>query len=152
MYQDNQHKYSRFEKKYICSDLGGGWGGGVIIYNITSMILEESVFQFFSDPPINYFGELLEKQLRNINIAYNTVFGFFQILSFICLICTWAGSNLACDYTYGSSYGFFEFVAGSVFLTDVINYLIFALTIDEKWCMKFVPWLVWVRQNIKYFL
>lgn len=47
MYQDNQHKYSRFEKKYICSDLGGG-GGGVIIYNITSMILEESVFQFFS--------------------------------------------------------------------------------------------------------
>lgn len=44
MYQDNQHKYSKFEKKYICSDLGGG---GVIIYNITSMILEESVFQFF---------------------------------------------------------------------------------------------------------
>nr|XP_034299141.1 uncharacterized protein LOC105341725 isoform X3 [Crassostrea gigas] len=32
---------------------------------------------------------------------------------------------------------------GSVFLTDFINYLIFALTIDEKWCMKFVPWLVW---------
>lgn len=26
---------------------GGGGGGGVIIYNITSMILEESVFQFF---------------------------------------------------------------------------------------------------------
>lgn len=124
------------------------WGvGGVIIYNFGG-----KCFSVFSDPPINYFGELLEKQLRNINIAYNTVFGFFQILSFICLICTWAGSNLACDYTYGSSYGFFEFVAGSVFLTDVINYLIFALTIDEKWCMKFVPWLVWVRQNIKYFL
>lgn len=150
MYQDNQHKYSRFEKKYICSDLGGGGGGHYLQYYLNDF--GGKCFSVFSDPPINYFGELLEKQLRNINIAYNTVFGFFQILSFICLICTWAGSNLACDYTYGSSYGFFEFVAGSVFLTYFINYLIFALTIDEKWCMKFVPWLVWVRQNIKYFL
>lgn len=92
------------------------------------------------------------RRIGNTCVSINLTFvksrlGIFEaaiiILSFICLICTWAGSNLACDYTYGSSYGFFEFVAGSVFLTDVINYLIFALTIDEKWCMKFVPWLVW---------
>nr|XP_011446706.2 CKLF-like MARVEL transmembrane domain-containing protein 4 isoform X2 [Crassostrea gigas] len=92
------------------------------------------------------------RRIGNTCVSINLTFvksrlGIFEaaiiILSFICLICTWAGSNLACDYTYGSSYGFFEFVAGSVFLTDFINYLIFALTIDEKWCMKFVPWLVW---------
>lgn len=105
--------------------------------------------------PPTYRQIIFEKFLKNNytlikNCIYITLF-FFQILSFICLICTWAGANLNCDYAYGSSYGFFEFVAGSVFLTDVINYLIFALTIDEKWCMKFVPWLVWVRKKKLYF-
>lgn len=114
-------------------------------------LIHVHVIGFSPDVPTNYFRKILEKQLysnKKLHL-YNTF--FFQILSFICLICTWAGANLNCDYTYGSSYGFFEFVAGSVFLTDVINYLIFALTIDEKWCMKFVPWLVWVRQKKLYF-
>eukprot|EP00105_Crassostrea_gigas_P025945 XP_011446704.2 PREDICTED: CKLF-like MARVEL transmembrane domain-containing protein 4 isoform X2 [Crassostrea gigas] len=84
----------------------------------------------------------------SINLNYvKSLLGIFEaaiiILSLICLICAGVGANLACDYTYGSSYGFYESVAGTVFLTDVINYLIFALSIDEKWCMKFIPWLVW---------
>lgn len=34
-------------RKNIFAVIWGVGGGGVIIYNITSMILEESVFQFF---------------------------------------------------------------------------------------------------------
>ncbi|XP_022342615.2 uncharacterized protein LOC111136217 isoform X1 [Crassostrea virginica] len=65
------------------------------------------------------------------------------ILSLICWICSAAGANIACDFAYGSNYAFYEFVVGSAFLTYLINYLIFAIKFDEKWCMKFVPWLVW---------
>ncbi|XP_061189573.1 CKLF-like MARVEL transmembrane domain-containing protein 4 isoform X1 [Saccostrea echinata] len=84
----------------------------------------------------------------SINLTYvKSLLGIFEaamiILSLICLICAGAGANLACDYSYGSNYGFYEFVAGTVFLTDFINYLIFAISIDEKWCLRLVPWLVW---------
>lgn len=57
-----------------------------------------------------------------------------------------------CDYAYGSNYGFYEFVAGTVFLTYFIDYLIFTISIEERWCMKFVPWLVWVRSVSCIFL
>ncbi|XP_078335354.1 uncharacterized protein LOC111132293 isoform X2 [Crassostrea virginica] len=66
------------------------------------------------------------------------------ILSLVCCICSAPGSNIACDIAYGSNYAFYKFVVGSAFLTYLINYLIFAIKFDEKWCMKFVPWLVWV--------
>ncbi|XP_078335353.1 uncharacterized protein LOC111132293 isoform X1 [Crassostrea virginica] len=65
------------------------------------------------------------------------------ILSLVCCICSAPGSNIACDIAYGSNYAFYKFVVGSAFLTYLINYLIFAIKFDEKWCMKFVPWLVW---------
>lgn len=74
----------------------------------------------------------------------------FQILSVICLICAGAGANLSCDYTYGSNYGFYEFVAGTVLLTYFIDYIIFAISIDEQWCMKFIPWLLWVSPIFCY--
>ncbi|XP_078335351.1 uncharacterized protein LOC111134320 isoform X2 [Crassostrea virginica] len=84
----------------------------------------------------------------SINISFvKSLLGIFQgvviILSVICLICAGAGANLSCDYTYGSNYGFYEFVAGTVLLTYFIDYIIFAISIDEQWCMKFIPWLLW---------
>lgn len=84
----------------------------------------------------------------SINLSFvKSLLGIFEgaiiILSLICLICAGAGANVVCDYAYGSNYGFYEFVAGTVFLTYFIDYLIFTISIEERWCMKFVPWLVW---------
>ncbi|XP_048752866.2 CKLF-like MARVEL transmembrane domain-containing protein 4 isoform X2 [Ostrea edulis] len=84
----------------------------------------------------------------SINVTFARSFlGIFEaviiLLSLISLICAGAGANLACDYNYGSNYGFYEFVAGSVFITYLIDYVIFIISIDEKLCLKLVPFLFW---------
>ena len=68
-----------------------------------------------------------------------------QVLSLLGLISIAAGFQPACDFRYGSSYGFYDFIGGTVFVTRFILYVLFVVSIEEKWCFKFVPWLIAVR-------
>ncbi|KAH9491650.1 hypothetical protein Btru_030586 [Bulinus truncatus] len=62
------------------------------------------------------------------------------ILSLIAFICSAAGRSDNCDDSYSSTYNFFEFVAMSCFITIMILWLMFTLTLQTKLCFKLLPW------------
>lgn len=59
-------------------------------------------------------------------------------LSLIALICCSAGRTPSCDYSYAASYNFFGFVAGSTFLTMLLWWMFFVVTLNQR--LNVVPW------------
>ncbi|KAK6983109.1 CKLF-like MARVEL transmembrane domain-containing protein 4, partial [Biomphalaria glabrata] len=62
------------------------------------------------------------------------------ILSLIAFICSASGRSDNCDDSYSSTYNYFEFVTMSAFITLMILWFLYALTLHTKLCFKLVPW------------
>ncbi|KAK3085695.1 hypothetical protein FSP39_007359 [Pinctada imbricata] len=83
----------------------------------------------------------------SLNLTYmKSILGILNaaeiVLSLCGLISIAAAFQPVCDFKYGSSYGFYDFIGSTVFVTRTILYILFVLSVEEKWCMKFVPWLI----------
>lgn len=62
------------------------------------------------------------------------------VLSFIAFICCASGRSENCDDEYSSTYNFFEFVSISCFITLIILWIFYSLTLTQKFCFAAVPW------------
>ncbi|XP_005109352.1 CKLF-like MARVEL transmembrane domain-containing protein 4 [Aplysia californica] len=61
-------------------------------------------------------------------------------LSFIAFICCASGRSDHCDDQYSSTYNYFEFVSISAFLTLLILWIFYALTLRSRLFFKLLPW------------
>ncbi|XP_059172345.1 CKLF-like MARVEL transmembrane domain-containing protein 4 [Physella acuta] len=61
-------------------------------------------------------------------------------IALIAFICCASGRSDVCDKSYSSTYNFFEFVTMSSFITLLILWFFFALTLNTKLFFKLLPW------------
>jgi hypothetical protein len=73
----------------------------------------------------------------SLNSALKIAATFLSLIAFICVA---AGRSEACDRSYSSTYNYFEFVSISAFLTLIIFWLLYTLTLTRRLCMKLLPW------------
>ncbi|CAL1536519.1 unnamed protein product [Lymnaea stagnalis] len=63
-----------------------------------------------------------------------------SFLSLIAFICCASGRSDNCDDSYSSTYNYFEFVSISAFITLMIFWLLYTLTLTSRLFFKLIPW------------